>query len=128
MAYATIQDVQGRLTRSLSADEITVANNLLDDAAALIDAYNSNASDSAKMVVSCSMVIRALGDGSNASVPVGATQGSMSALGYAQSWTIGNGGGTQELYLSKANKTLLGISDNIGSFSPVQDLIARGDE
>jgi len=128
MAYATIQDVQGRLTRSLSADEITVANNLLDDAAALIDAYNSNASDSAKMVVSCSMVIRALGDGSSASVPVGATQGSMSALGYAQSWTIGNGGGTQELYLSKANKTLLGISDNIGSFSPVQDLIARGDE
>ena len=128
MAYATIQDVQGRLTRSLSADEITVANNLLDDAAALIDAYNSNASDSAKMVVSCSMVIRALGDGSSASVPVGATQGSMSALGYAQSWTIGNGGGTQELYLSKANKTLLGISDNIGSFSPVQDLVARGDE
>lgn len=125
MAYATVADVQARLSRTLSESEQNVASALLDDAAELIDAYNSKASNNAKKVVSCSMVIRALGDGS-AGVPIGATQGSMSALGYAQSWTIGNGGGTQELYLSKTNKTLLGISDNIGSYSPVQELVAKG--
>ena len=125
MAYATVADVQARLSRTLSEDEQNVATALLEDAAELIDAYNSNASDSAKKVVSCSMVIRAIGD-SGAGVPIGATQGSMSALGYAQSWTIGNGGGTNELYLSKTNKTLLGISDNIGSYSPVQGLVAKG--
>lgn len=126
MAYATVADVQARLSRALSESEQNVAGTLLDDAAALIDAYNAEASMNAKKVVSCSMVVRAIGDGSGAGVPIGATQGSMSALGYAQSWTIGNGGSTQELYLSKANKALLGISDNIGSYSPVQALACKG--
>ena len=60
-------------------------------------------------------------DGSD--IPTGATQGSMSALGYSQSWTVGSGGSVGELYLSKLDKQLLGRSNSIGSYSPVQELV-----
>lgn len=122
MAYATTQDVQDRMTRDMSTDEQAVCTNLLDDAAVLIDAYNSGASADAKKVVSCRMVIRALGDG-GIGVPAGATQGSMSALGYSQSWTIGSAGSVGELYIAKTERKLLGVGDAIGSYSPTQELI-----
>ena len=97
MAYATVADVQERLAWTMSEDQENICSVLLDDAAVLIDAAALNASDEAKKVVSCRMVIRALGDGGDAGgVPMGATQGSMSALGYSQSWTIGSGGATVE--------------------------------
>lgn len=121
MAYATVQDIQDRMTRDLSTDEQAVASNLLDDAAVIIDTYNVNADADAKKIVSCRMVIRALGDG-DSSVPMGATQGSMSGLGYSQSWTIGTGGSTGELYLGKLEKTLLGCGNSIGSHSPTEDI------
>ncbi|MBR3272597.1 MAG: hypothetical protein IKF98_01645 [Clostridia bacterium] len=123
MAYATIEDVQARMTRDLSADEEAVGAALLDDAALMIDAIAIDAGADAKKVVSCRMVIRALGDGSTGGVPMGATQGSMSALGYSQSWTIGSGGSTGELYISKADRLLLGVGNAIGSYSPVQELV-----
>lgn len=94
MAYATVEDVQARMTRTLSEGEISVCSRLLGDAAVQIDSYNQNADESVKELVSCRMVIRALGDGQSDGVPIGATQGSQSALGYSQSWTIGGGGGT----------------------------------
>lgn len=122
MAYATVQDIQDRMTRDLSTDEQAVASNLLDDAAVIIDTYNVNADADAKKVVSCRMVIRALGDGDSSGVPMGATQGSMSGLGYSQSWTIGTGGSTGELYLGKLEKTLLGCGNSIGSHSPTEDI------
>lgn len=120
MAYATVQDVMARTTRSFSTDEINVITSLLDDAAVMIDAYKSTADDDAKKVVSCRMVLRALG--SDNDIPMGATQGSMSGLGYSQSWTIGTGGSVGELYLSKSDKMLLGGSNAIGSHSPLEDL------
>lgn len=120
MAYATVEDVQARMTRELSEQEQAVATNLLDDAALMIDQYAKNAEEVNKKVVSCRMVIRAIGDGSM-SVPVGATQGSMSGLGYSQSWTVSNGS-AGELYLSKGDKLLLGGSSKIGSYSPVEEL------
>ena len=123
MAYATVNDVQARLTRTLSAAEQTVCTNLLADAAILIDAYNASAAANAKQVVSCRMVIRALGDGSSDGTPVGATQGSMSGLGYSQSWTISSGGTVGELYMSKADKKMLGIGNRIGSHSPLEDMV-----
>ena len=123
MAYATITDVQARMTRDLSADEQTVGATLLDDAALMIDALAPNAAAAAKLTVSCRMVIRALGDGASGGVPMGAPQGSLSALGYSQSWTIGSGGSTGELYLSKADRALLGAGNAIGSWSPVQQLV-----
>lgn len=122
-AYATIADVQARMTRDMSTDEETVCSTLLDDAAVIIDAAAPNASPDAKKVVSCRMVIRALGDGGMSGVPMGATQGSMSALGYSQSWTIGSGGSTGELYLGKSERQILGVGNSIGSYSPVQELV-----
>ncbi len=121
MAYATITDVQDRMVRTLSADEYKVASTLLDDAAIMIDAYKSNAPADIKGVVSCRMVVRALGDGNDAGVPLGATQGSVSALGYSQSWTIGSGGSFGDLYISKADKAMLGGGNSIGSYSPTQE-------
>lgn len=122
MAYATVQDVQARMTRTLSTSEQSVCEALLDDAAVLIDAYKASAAEANKKVVSCRMVLRALGDGSG-DVPMGATQGSLSGLGYSQSWTIGSGGATGELYLSKTDKALLGCGNSIGSWSPVQEFV-----
>ena len=121
MAYATVQDVQTRLTRTLDSNEQSVCAVLLDDSAVLIDAYKKDADESAAKVVSCRMVIRALGDSDG--VPMGATQGSMSGLGYSQSWTIGSGGTVGELYLSKTDKLLLGGGNTIWSYSPTQELV-----
>ena len=121
MAYATVEDVQARITRELSEQEQAVAVNLLDDAAVMIDVFNKGAEEANKKVVSCRMVIRALGDGESVGVPVGATQGSMSGLGYSQSWTLSSGS-VGELYLSKGDKALLGGSGKIGSYSPVEEL------
>ena len=124
MAYATVQDVEDRITRTLSTDEERVCGKLLDDSAVIIDAYNANATADAKLVVSCRMVIRALGDG-DTSIPMGASQGSMSGLGYAQSWTISSGGTVGEVYLGKLEKKILGLGDRIGSYSPVQELVVE---
>lgn len=122
MAYATTSDVQARMLRTMSESETSLCSTLLDDAAALIDSYNTSATDDVKKIVSCRMVVRALGDGQTSGVPIGATQGSMSALGYSQSWTMGSGGATGDLYLAKSDRQLLGILGKIGSYSPVEEL------
>ena len=121
MAYASVEDVQARMNRELSESEQQLCSTLLDDAAIIIDAYNAAASDNVKQVVSCRMVIRQLGDGTDMGIPIGATQGSMAGLGYSQSWTVSNGS-TGEMYLSKLDKQLLGVGNRIGSYSPVQEL------
>lgn len=121
MAYATVQDVEARTTHTYTADEKNVIAVLLDDAAVMIDNYNPLAIANAKKIVSCRMVQRCMGDGSDV-VPMGASQGSVSAGGYSQSWTFGSGGGSGELYLSKQEKRLLGGGDLIGSYSPTQEL------
>ena len=124
MAYATVQDVQSRMTRVMDASEQQVCNVLLSDAAVMIDAYNAAASADAKKIVSCRMVVRALGDGDANGFPIGATQGSMSGLGYSQSWTVGSGS-TGELYLSKLDKQLLKVSNLIGSHSTLEDMVGQ---
>ena len=120
MAYATVEDVQARMNRTLSASEQTICTNLLDDAAVIIDLFNVNASADIKKVVSCRMVMRALGDGESG-IPMGATQGSQSGLGYSESWTMGNGS-TGELYLGKLEKEMLGSQNKIGSYSPLEEV------
>lgn len=122
MAYATTSDVQARMLRTMSESETSLCSTLLEDAAALIDSYDTSATDDVKKIVSCRMVVRALGDGQTSGVPLGATQGSMSALGYSQSWTIGSGGAAGDLYLAKADRQLLGVLGKIGSYSPVEEL------
>ena len=122
-AYATVSDVEDRLLRTLSSDEEALCGTLLDDAAVIIDTYNVNASADAKKIVSCRMVIRAMGDGEDSGIPLGATQGSQSALGYSQSWTIGSGGAAGELFIGKLERKLLGCGERIGSYSPTQELV-----
>lgn len=120
MAYATTSDVQSRLSRTLSETELAVCGNLLEDASLIIDTFNADADSDAKKVVSVRMVTRAIGDGESY-FPLGTTQGSMSGLGYSQSFTVGSGGGVGELYLTRLEKQLLGLGNNIGSHSPVED-------
>ena len=123
--YASTADVQDRMAREMPENERAICQALLEDAAVMIDAYAQKAEAEAKKVVSCRMVIRALGDGQSTGTPLGATQGSMSALGYSQSWTIGSGGSVGELYISKSDRLLLGKGNAIGSYSPVQELAAE---
>lgn len=127
MAYATYLDVQARMNKEMTDEEQALCTTLLDDAAAIIDLFNKGASADIKLIVSCRMVIRAIGDAGDA-IPVGATQGSMSGLGYSQSWTMTSNGSVGELFLSKTEKTLLGGGNKIGSHSPLEDLAEAQNE
>lgn len=126
MAYATTTDVQARMTTTMSETELSVCSNLLDDAAIIIDAYNADASTDSKKVVSVRMVLRAMVIDSD--IPLGASQGSMSAMGYSQSWTMGSNASVGELYLGKIEKKLLGAGNKIGSYSPIEELAPTEDE
>ncbi len=123
MAYATYSDVQTRLGVTFSSQEQGICTSLLGRAALMIDSYkvSENASTDAKKEVSVNMVARVM-NSSTADVPIGATQGSMSGLGYSQSWTISNGA-TGELYFDKNDKRLLGVGNAIGSYSPIEELV-----
>ena len=97
---------------------------LLSEAALIIDTYNADADADRKRLVSCRMVRRQLGEddsGDAVTFPMGATQGTATALGYSQSWTM-SGGSTGELYLSKLEKKLLGVGSRLGAHSPLEDL------
>lgn len=118
-AYATVEELEASF-RPLDSDEKALAENLLETAAVIIDAHNSEASEEARIIVSCNMVKRAIGDGNT--FPMGASQGSMSAGGYTQSWTVGSGGAVGELYLNKLDKKLLGYGCKIGSYSPLEEM------
>ena len=128
MAYATVSDIEARLGRELDSSEMLSCEALLNDAAVIIDAYNADAAEENKKIVSIRMVSRSIGAGSDMGVPMGATQGSMSALGYSQSWTMGTGASAGELYIGKTEKKLLGISGVIGSYSPTQELVPANQE
>lgn len=122
MIYANFKDVEAGFRR-LSEEEKEKCESLLAEAGIVIDAYNLEADENVKRLVSCRMVRRLLGDSSENALafPVGSTQGTASALGYSQSWTM-SGGSTGELYLSRLEKKLLGVGDRIGAHSPVEDL------
>lgn len=119
-AYATVQDVQARTSQVYSPVEQDTIETLLQDAAAMIDAYRADAAAEMKKIVSCRMVIRAMA--SDDGVPLGATQGSMAAGGYSQSWTVGSGGTVGELYLGKTDRQILGAGNRIGSYSPAEEM------
>lgn len=122
MSYATYEDVQKGF-HALDTDEIEICEALLEEVAIIIDHYNSNASTDIKKLVSCRVVRRELSNrGDSMVVPSGASQGSVSAMGYSQSWTL-SGGSTGELYLTKLDKNLLGVGNAIGSYSPVESLV-----
>ena len=117
MAYATVQDVQASMSHQMTPDEQGICSSLLDRAVIYIDNANAQASEAAKKEVSIRMVSRAMNFDSD--IPMGATQGSMSALGYSQSWTMGSNASTGELYLGKQEKRLLGVGALIGASDPL---------
>ena len=119
MTYATVKDIEDRLGRILEEQEAGTAEALLEDAAVIIDSYNAQANPDVKKIVSVRMIIRAL-PSSATDIPVGATQGGISALGYSQNWSLGSGS-SGELYLGRLEKKLLGVA-KIGTYSPVEDL------
>ena len=92
MKYAEAADVEAGF-RPLSAEERERCEALLEEAALIIDACGAQVQAGAKRLVSCRMVRRVLGDGEGGAAlfPTGATQGSASALGYSQSWTMNSG-------------------------------------
>lgn len=122
MLYATAEDIAAGF-RNLSDDEKDRCVSLLEEAAVIIDTYSAKADADHKKLVSCRMVRRILGDGGNDAplYPLGSTQGSVSAMGYSQSWTMGSGS-AGELYLSKLEKKLLGVGDRIGARSPLEGM------
>lgn len=123
--YATVEDVQKRMLKTMSEAEQSVCEELLTGAARLIDNFNVNADADSKNEVSIRMVQRAIGSASS-DVPIGATQGSMAALGYSQSWTMGSNASVGQLYLDRTEKRLLGGGSRIGSYSPVEELAHEG--
>lgn len=122
MRYAEILDVEAGF-RALDAEERDRCGVLLDEAGIVIDAYNADAGIERKALVSCRMVRRYLDAGRTDAVtfPMGATQGTASALGYSQSWAMSSGS-VGELYLSKLEKKLLGLGNRIGAHSPLEDM------
>lgn len=126
MKYAVVQDVQERMKHEMDEREKAICSSFLEDAGVIIDSFNSEASTDAKNVVSCRMVMRAIAEAEMSGIPMGATQGSMGALGYTESWTIGSGS-VGELYLSKIEKQMLGGGGKIGSHSPVEAMAPEAD-
>lgn len=123
MKYAEIEDVELFICRTLLDVERVECCAYLEEAAAIIDTYNAQADPDRKKLVTLRMVRRQL-DARNqdaVSYPTGATQGSASAFGYSQSWTV-SGGSVGELYLSKLEKRLLGVGNRIGCCNPLEVL------
>lgn len=118
--YATAAAVQAGF-RELDSDDLARCEALLEEAGAIIDRIAPDAGEDAKQVVSCRMVRRAIGG--DPAFPLGATQGSVSALGYSQSWAMSSGS-AGELYLSRLEKQLLGVGNKIGAYSPVEGLVS----
>lgn len=119
MSYATIEDLTAGF-RKLTDTEKDQTTALLNEAAIVVDSYNPNADTEAKKLVVCRLVRRQLGDGQTTGLPIGATQGTMSALGYSQSWTVGTGS-YGEMYLTKLDKKLLGLGNRVTFISSLGD-------
>lgn len=119
MAYATVSDIESRW-RALSQDEQSRASVLIDDASAMLTALvdvDSDDSEQAQLLkqVCCSMVIRAMS--ATEADTFGASQMSMTAGPYTQSWNYANPSG--DMYLTRLEKRLLGITSGyIGSIRP----------
>ena len=109
MAYADVSDLEVRW-RTLTDDEQARAEALLDDASAMLDAYITvDETDEKQLnllkIVVCNMVERAMSTGGDM---YGVTQQSMTAVGFSQQFSYANP--TGDLYITKAEKRMLGIS------------------
>ena len=111
MAYATVEDVEGRW-HSLTSDEQERCALLLADAAVAIDMLTTVGESKlekleAAKIVSCNMVIRAMAASDSQSDAFGATSVTTTAGPYSQSVSFANPSG--DLYFTKLDKKMLGI-------------------
>ena len=119
MPYATTADIEARW-RTLSADERTRAEVLIQDASAMLDnLVDVDALDAERYqlltTVTCNMVIRAMS--ATSLDTFGVSQTSVTAGPYTQSYSYANPSG--DMYLTKFEKRLLGVSTSyIGSIAP----------
>lgn len=119
MAFAEVSDIESRW-RELSTDEQSRASVLIDDASAMLTALvaiDTDDDEQAQLLkqVCCSMVIRAMS--ATEADAFGASQMSMTAGPYTQSWNYANPSG--DMYLTRLEKRLLGITSGyIGSIRP----------
>lgn len=112
MAYADVSDLEARW-RELSTDEQARAAVLLDDASAmltqLVDVDETDEQQAALLkTVCCSMVTRTMS--ATESDSFGASNMSMTAGVYSQSWSYANPSG--DMYLTRLEKKMLGIGGN----------------
>lgn len=122
-AFATVENVEERW-RTLSADEKTRAGVLLDDASAMIRAsapgIDKRISDGdldagVPLLVVCAMVKRAM----LAAEAPGVKTTQETAGPFSQSFTYANPMG--DLYLTAAEKKLLGVGAQVGFTVPMSD-------
>ena len=109
MAYADVSDLEVRW-RTLTDEEQARAEALLDDASAMLGAYITvDETDDKQLnllkIITCNMVERAMSTGGDM---YGVTQQSMTAVGFSQQFSYANP--TGDLYITKAEKRMLGIS------------------
>ena len=115
-AFATTYDYRAKYSTDMDDDALEV---WLADASDImagkmdkagVDYSEPDAKFAARLIRICrDMVHRAIGDGSEASstIPYGATQASMSAGGYSESFTMGNPFG--DLYMKADELKALGV-------------------
>lgn len=122
MAYATVADLEARLGRTLMGDERAQASVLLEDAAAMLTALVSpiDPEDPVQAAnlktVNCAMVARVILSGANGAY--GVTDSTATMGPFSQHLAFSNP--TGDLYISKAERALLGIGRAvIGAIRPV---------
>ena len=119
MAYAGVSDVEMRLQRTFSTSETANVQALLDGASAVldklvkVDAADQEQGELLKFVCT-NMVCRVIGSGFDV---LGAANATITAGAYSQ--TYGFSAPTGDMYLTKLEKRLLGITSGyIGSIEP----------
>ena len=120
MVLAEVSDVEARW-HTLSTSDRQRAGVLIGDASAMLGALvDIDVADESQLqrlnIVCCNMVIRAMS--ASESESYGASNMSMTAGPYTQSWTYANPSG--DMYVTKAEKHMLGIgASRIGSIRPM---------
>lgn len=118
MAYATVADVEARW-RELTPEESARATALLEDASAILDAVvridGSEKQGRLLCQVCCNMVIRSMGSSVDS---FGATSSTVMAGVYQQ--TLSYEAPTGDMYLTKLEKRLLGVSSGYIGSIPVK--------
>lgn len=117
MAFATVAEYRAKYATDLDDAKLGAwledASGMMADEmdAAGVDYYEPTESMAARLMRICRDVVhRAIGDGTDLSmgIPAGATQASMAAGGYSESFTLGNPYG--DLFLRDSERKALGIS------------------